>query len=677
MSQSRKPNDPSLGMDRAITRRDFLDGVAQGVTGVAAGSWAGAAGAQAAAAAAPPTVGAEAEAAAAADAPPRLQGLRGFDQAAMDAGHALRDGHTLGAVVDIPEYHDLVVVGAGLSGLAAAWFYRQQRPGAKVLVLDGCDDFGGHARRVEFRVDGRQLLVCGGSQELWYLNTFAPESLRMLEAIGIDRERYARQRQADADPLAARGLRPATFFDAESFGVDRLVVGAPPLRDATPERLRAYYDTTPLPEPVKQGLVRLYTDRSDPLPGLSLDEKVRRLRSISFTGYLADVLRLPPEAVAFVAAGWGNDNDNSSAGFDTTSAWVVSRSNPSLFAGLGLPRADRRSNVVADPGEMIQFPDGNAGVARLLVRHLVPDALPGRSAEDSIAAELRYDRLDRPGQPVRIRLASTVARVVHQGDPASAREVAVSYLRDGRAERVRAGAVVMACFNAIVPHLMPELPEAQKAALRQSVRKAQLRSFVAVRNWRAFDRLGARSIGSRGLYFSYTAPWFMPEWGGAYRNARTPDEPAIVYMNLARHVLDLAGSKLPPRERWRAARATLAALNFETLEREIRSQLQRLLGPGGFDAARDIAGITACRWAHGYAGGSNELYDPDWSGRSDAPWVLGRQRFGRVAIANSDAAATSLANAAFAQAHRAVLELVNDIDRPVYDFRWSERDSAS
>lgn len=673
MNQSHKAEDRSLGMDRAITRRDFLDGMAQGVGGLAAASMAGGASAQVGAAPSAPLASAGAVTP---DAPPRRQGMRGFDVASMEAGHAVRDSQAVDGAVDTGEHYDLLIVGAGMSGLSAAYFYGLQRPDAKVLVLDGCDDFGGHARRVEFQVDGRQLLVCGGTQELWHLNTFSPESLRMLEAIGIDRERYARHKEVDRDPLAARGLRPATFYDAETFGVDRLVVGAAPLRNATPESLRAFYDATPLSEPVKQGLIRLYTDRSDPMGGQSLEDKVRRLRAMSFTDYLSRVLELSPELVAYIEAGWGNDIDNSSAGYDTMSAWSAARMNPAVFAGLGLPRVQRLSNIAADPGEMIQFPDGNAGVARLLIRHMIPGSLPGRTAEDSISAALRYERLDLPGQSVRIRLSSTAVRVAHRGDPASAREVDVTYVCEGKALRVSASAVVMACFNAIVPHLMPELPAPQKAALRQSVRKAQLRSFVALRNWRAFEQLGVRSIGSRGMDFAYTAPWLMPEWGGAYRNARTPDEPVVVFMNLSRHVLDLAGSRMPPRERWRAARTTLATLTFETLERQIRSQLQRMLGPGGFEPARDIVGITACRWAHGYAGGSNELYDPDWTGRTDAPWVVGRQRFGRVAIANSDAAATSLTNAAFAQAHRAVMEIVNDIERPIYDFRWSERDSS-
>jgi spermidine dehydrogenase len=669
---------------RTITRRDFLDGVAMAVGSAAVGGMTTAVPALAASPA-NPGAGSAAPAAATgrtlgvaspapADAPPRRQGLRGFDPAAMEAGHALRDGKGIGPVEETGEAYDLVVVGAGMSGLAAAYFYREQRPGAKVLVLDACDDFGGHARRVEFEVDGRQLLVCGGTQELWNVNTFSPDSLRLIEAIGIDRARYARHRQSDKDALDERGLRTGIFFNAESYGVDRLVVPEKLPGLMTADELGAYHARTPLPAHMRAGLERLYLDRSDPMRGLTVDEKVRRLRAMSYTDYLSKVLHAHPDVVAYVVAGWDNDTDNSSAGFDTMSAWSASRNYPLAFAGLGLPKLARRSNLTADLGEMIQFPDGNAGVARLLIRHFIPDALPGRTAEDSIRAELRYDRLDRPQQDMRIRLRSAVLRVRHVGDAATASEVEVTYRRDGASQRVRASAVVMACFNAIVPHLVPELPEPQKSALMQAVRKAQARTFVAIRNWRALDKLGVYGINSREMYFSGMLPWIMPEWGGAYANARSPDEPVVLMLNLSRHVLAHRDPALPPRERWKAARSTLQAIPFATFEREVRSQLQRMLGPGGFDSARDIAGITVCRWGHGYAGGSNALYDPDWSQRSDAPWVVGRQRFGRIAIANSDAAATSLTNAAFAQGHRAAMEIVNDIQRPIYDSRWSERD---
>jgi spermidine dehydrogenase len=248
---------------------------------------------------------------------------------------------------------------------------------------------------------------------------------------------------------------------------------------------------------------------------------------------------------------------------------------------------------------------------------------------------------------------------------------------------VRAAATVMACFNAIIPYLVPELPESQQAALHQAVRKPLVYTRIALRNWKAFQKLGVWRVRCPDMYYQYIGLEARPYWGEAlsgwgagFNFPESPEEPVIVNMELSPAVLEMHGSGLPPRDQWKAARAKVQAISFETMERNIRSQLARVLGPGGFNARRDIAGITVSRWGHGYAGGTNELYDPDWTHRTDAPWIVGRQRFGRVAISNSDAAATSLTNAAFAQSHRAVMEIVNDVVRPVYDFHFSERDTA-
>ncbi len=666
-------------MDKNITRRDFLDGVAKVIGGVAAIS--------AAAGCADPALSPSNGDPVTGDLsiplnennyPPLRQGMRGFDNASMDAGHAVRDGMTWDAPANTGEGYDLVIVGSGMAGLSAAYFYRKQIPNAKILILEGCDDFGGHARRVEFNVDGKQLLICGGTQELWNPNTFSPESLQMLKDIGIDRERYYQHAKADKDPLENFGA--GTFFAKEIFGEDKFVTGRPALSGshaATAEQWRAYFDKTPLPEAMKEGFIRLYTNKSDFMAGVPIEEKVRRLRKMSYADYLKNVMRIDPGTVAYIVRGGSGDSDNVAAGPDSYSAWYAWRRNRIGFDGLGLPKANQVSSLTSDPGEHITFPDGNGGVARLLIRWLIPRALPGSTAEDSIVVPFRYDQLDLPENEVRIRLSSMVTRVKHLGDPQTAREVEITYLKDGKLYKVRAGATVLACFNTIIPHLAPELPETQKAALRMAVRKPLVRSFVAIRNWSAFEKLGVSEVVCPGMFHSSIFPWFRPEWGGAYKNASTSDEPVILTMILSNEILEMHGTNLSPRERWKAARAHLQTISFETIEHNIRSQLDRVLGPGGFNAGRDIAGITVCRWSHGYAGGSNELYDPDWLHRADAPWVIGRQRFGRIAISNSDAAATSLTNAAFAQSHRAVMEIINDIIRPVYDFRWSESDNSA
>ena len=90
----------------------------------------------------------------------------------------------------------------------------------------------------------------------------------------------------------------------------------------------------------------------------------------------------------------------------------------------------------------------------------------------------------------------------------------------------------------------------------------------------------------------------------------------------------------------------------------MRSQLAGMLGEGGFDPARDIAGITVNRWAHGYAYWYRSLYDYEYEDNNDPryPHVIARKQYGRIAIANSDSAATAMMEAAIEQGHRAKTE---------------------
>jgi spermidine dehydrogenase len=251
---------------------------------------------------------------------------------------------------------------------------------------------------------------------------------------------------------------------------------------------------------------------------------------------------------------------------------------------------------------------------------------------------------------VRIRLNSTVVKVAHLGDAASAREVEVSYVRGGRLRTLRAANVVMACWNGMVPHLVPALPDEQKEALAYGVKVPYLYTHVLIRNWTSFVKLEVHEIVAPGGYHSYVALDF-PVSLGRYRFPRRPEEPMVLFM-----MKSPCRPGLDARRQHRAGRGELLATPFPHMERAIREQLARMLSGGGFDPARDIQAITVNRWAHGYAYAYSSLFDPDWpEGR--APHEVGRKRFGRIAIANADAGATALTNVAIDQAWRAVGEL--------------------
>jgi spermidine dehydrogenase len=295
------------------------------------------------------------------------------------------------------------------------------------------------------------------------------------------------------------------------------------------------------------------------------------------------------------------------------------------------------------------FPDGNASVARLLVRALIPGSLPGKDAHDIVMARCDYSRLDRPGSTVRIRLNNIVVRARNVKDG-----VEIAYTRSsggGPEYRVRARECVLASWNMMIPYLAPELPPAQKRALHAIVKTPLIYTSVALRNWKAFKTLGVQRVLSPGCYFSNFN--LNPAVNiGTYKSVRSPEEPILIRM-----LRTPAAPGLSEDDQNRAGRAELLATSFETFERNIREQLGRTLGQGGFDPAKDIEGIAVNRWPHGYAPEYNSLWDKGFDAEH-GPNIAGRKRFGRIAIANSDAGYAAYTDSAIDQAHRAVHELL-------------------
>lgn len=662
-----KKTNRELGMDRAITRRDFLNGASVAIGGsLAASSESAPAEAPAATERRSPSPGTAGPQSSAKYYPPRLTGMRGSHEGSYETAHEMRYGSTWDEAESTAEHYDLIVVGGGLSGLSAAYFFRKALPEAKVLILDNHDDFGGHAKRNEYEVDGRVLIGYGGTE--YITGAYTPAGLTLFDDIGLDAERFRKLPDFSGGyggtQYPKMGLQRATFFDSETFGTDRLVVGTPG-GDSVAEWTE-FLASSPLSAEVQRDILRIHTEKHDYLPGLSLEEKIERLRKMSYQDYLLDVVKATPDVIPyFLRRSLGGANG--AAGIDAHNAWSAFRSGFPGLDGLGIELPDRSWLGDADnPVEGIHFPDGNAGIARLLVRWLIPEALPGHTMEDSVATPVSYAALDEPGSPVRIRLSSTVVNAEHVGERRTASEVEVTYVQDNKAYRARGGTCVMACYNAMVPYICRDLPEQQKEALRMAVRKPLMFTNVLIRDWRAFHDLGVRSISCPGGYHT----GISLDWGvgiGEYRPARTPDEPMVLH--LTRTPIKPG---LPARDQFRAGREEMLQTSFETIERSVRDQLTRALDGSRFDAARDISAITVNRWPHGYAAGGNGLFDPEWS-YEEAPWVRGRKRFGRITIANSDAAAVCLTQAAFDQAHRAVQELLTDVVRPEFQYPWAER----
>jgi spermidine dehydrogenase len=612
-----------------ITRRDFLNGaaltIASGLT-------------PAAQVKADPTCY-----------PPALTGLRGQHAGSFEVAHAVgREGRRYPMEsLPVEESYDLVVIGGGISGLAAAWFYRRTAgDDARILVLDNHDDFGGHAKRNEFTFHGQTLIGYGGSQSLQSPNTlYSNVAKGLLRDLGVDLAAF--KTAFDRSFYASLGLSRGVFFGREAFGRDALVAGdaltVPPNeteRSGAAKPLREFLAAVPISQASKAQLLALHDAERDPLAGKSVAEKKVLLRHTSYRDYLTKICGCSEEVANCFQ---GRTLGFFGLGCDAVPAADVAAFGYPGFAGLGLSAghsAERREPYI------YHFPDGNAALARLLVRALIPDVARGHSMNDVVRAPFDYAELDRAGQNVRIRLDSTCVDVSEVDG-----KVRIGYVRAGTAHRVAARHAVLACFHMMIPHIMPSLPPAQREALAANVKTPLVYTNVLVRNWRPWVELKVSNI-SAPMSFHNTVALDFPVSMGGYKHPRDPDEPMLLHLD---HVPAAPGHDA--RTQFRIGRGRLYETTFADFEARIRDDLDRMLGPGGFVATRDIAAITVNRWPHGYGYAANSLFDPD--DYDETVVKRARQTVGRVAIANSDAGGDAYVHLAIDQAERAVRELLH------------------
>ena len=637
-------------MKKEITRRDFINGVS-----IAAASatminpralWAaGAANPSSSPAPSPSPVGD--------DYPPALTGLRGNHDGAYEVAHALAwDGKSPASYTDLDEEYDLVVVGTGISGLAAAYFYQQKAGEDKrILLLDNHDDFGGHARRNEFHYNGTMLLGGGGSGNFEDPEKYSPESKGLVADLGFDLDKL-RAAQIPRGFQASMEAPLGMFNDRENYGADSVVAGPwlPAWQGAG--NYKELIGALPLSEPEKMALIGFVDGSIELKKPLPDGDILQTMKSIDYQTFATEYAGLSKRTTRLfdpylrVTYCVGTDSISILEGIK------------SGMPGLGLLgpealEALKSSGFFMEGVDFIFMPDGNASFTRQIVRRLIPEVAPGETVEDLIDTRFDYSQLDRADHNVRLRLNSTVLNVVNEATKDGAdRSVSVSYVQDGKALRVKAKHCILACYNGIIPYICPQLPDEQKQNLAYGVKSPLIVAHVLIRKASPFQKAGGEVYMCPDSYFALVTPAFGMDLGN-YKTPTGPDDPLVVYM-LTSPPVENDGTQTV-RDLYRLGRHQLLATSFEDYERKIRDQLTGLFGPTGFDADRDIEAITLNRWSHGYAYGYMDLYDPEWP-EGEAPHELGRMPLGRISLAGSDTHADAHLNGAVDAGWRAVQE---------------------
>jgi spermidine dehydrogenase len=639
-------------MTARVTRRDFLNGVAIGAGGVmlqACGS-----DLEPSAKLLPKVPRSFSPPDPSAYYPPTLTGMRGSHEGSFEVAHALAwRGKKPAHYEALNEHYDLVVVGAGMSGLAAAWYYQKKMgPNARILLLDNHDDFGGHAKRNEFHHNGRMMLSLGGNQNLESPSRYSEAAAGLMVDIGIDKDFVAVMDTQTPENLLLAGKLDADNGVAMPGPNGHITVGGNWFAvmyggEGSEETVRAL----PIPPGEQDTLIAFFGGKRDFLDGLSLSEKWDYVNSVSYNRFLLDRVGLDVETLPVMNAIILHLTGLSGWNLTVLEAIGSGASGIRAMGWLGKTVASIGGAFMGSLLETRMFPDGNASVARLLVQKLIPGVAPDmKGPEDVAIARFDYGALDQENQVTRLRLNSTVVGVRE----VEGKRVEVDYVKQGNPLHITADHCVLACDNALIPHLCPEMPEPQKEGLRYGVKTPFVYANVLLENGRAYSELGATLFQCPYDPFQWvsTAPTMT---AGGYEPPRGPDDPMVVFMMHSPMTLTASDGEGSGRDQLRMGLRKVYSTPFASYEQQIRDQLQSLLGKHGFNHETDILAITVNRIPHGYAYPYLALDDPKWE-EGKAPHEIGRAQFGRISIANADSEAIALMDAAFDAAWRAVEE---------------------
>ena len=554
----------------------------------------------------------------------------------------------LSTAIDTGENYDVVIVGAGISGLCASYVLHRERPGVRVLVLDQHGIFGGEAKQNQFEVDGYKLTAPQGStgivvpfarakdagmyspwaKELGYPEQFEYQSPKNLsQPIKVPEDMWS--------PMHIAWERADTAFYYEGKGMVKN-----PWRDG--------FERAPLSEKARKALVDLELFRTPP----ERPDWERWLDTMTYKDFLLNVAKVPADVIDEVtkyldpvASAMGTG-----LGCDIISAYSAYN-----FLMPGVNAYYRYQNNGADPTDTIYlatYPGGNTVTARKFVKLCIPDAIAGGAGTyDVMDGSLNWAALDRPANAVRIRLKSTVVEVKHDGAPGAAKSVNVVYLNEGKLHKVRAKAVICAGQQHANKHICRDISPEYREAMNAFQHAPMLTLNVAVRNWRFLDKMGVSCVR-----------WFdgFGWWTGLRRNLVVdghetqpldPNKPFVLTQYIP---FPIPGAPFP--DQCTQARMQLFSMSFADIEQQTREQFTKMFSPYGFDWDRDVAGIIANRQGHAYfVGAPGFFFGKDGK---PAPKDILAKPFHRIAFSHSEVSGAQMWENAAGEGERAAKQIL-------------------
>jgi len=566
--------------------------------------------------------------------PPLLTGIRGSHDSAYKYAHQIAfENKEFKIDLVSKEKYDLIVVGAGISGLASAYFYLKNiNKNAKILILDNHDDFGGHARRNEFHIDGKTLLAYGGTQSFDTINEYSRISNRLLKDLGIKLEKF--EEYYDKEFFEKYDLSSAIFCSKNRFKEDKLVKSTLPINVDFKQFSNAYMPYLKKPKDFEDSIEELplsKKQKSKLYEILELNKDINDYEASNYVDFLKEAFDTKDQAIIdLLSMVLSDDTALGGKAIDIEEA-----SDAKL---LGLSKKDFFSSF--DNEKYIHhFPDGNATLVRLLVKKLIPNVASFKSVEEAVLSKFDYSKLDMSSNQINIRLNSFVNSIKNEKN-----RTKVTYIKNDKPIEVEAKHTIMAGWHSVASYIIDELPKKQKELLRANVKMPLVYVQVALKNWKFLQKAGVASTYCPSSYFQFVNMDF-PIKIGSYKAIETPDKPVILTMmrmptptNIDTEVVELL----------RLGRYEILQTSLEVFKKSIKDQLEDMFSLYGFDYEKDVYDVVINRWGHGYT------YE---GALSRGELKKARKSVGNIFFANADSAGTAYSDASIDMAFKAVNEI--------------------